>query len=340
MADEKTGPDALWAYLTGASADGGTQATPDSSTGKYRSSSTAEWQSAAFADVFANLTVDFVAPENGTGTGVLYARTVDTLLWTPPSEEQGTAVTIANGETKLITGHQTDRAIRVSRTSAADLVGAMAVTIMDQLNNLGGCDNVTSAQAGTGIDEPRCVCLKNESSGTITGIKVFLGVLGSEAVADGGQLGASGAGTITTTDSFADWPDAGWARIEQADTTLREIAYYTSRTATALTVPSAGRAQLGTSASAGAATDWLYSVPGLRIAVEAPSGQPAGQFTDGSGGIPGGLTWYTPIRSVNGVSIATLATTNIYGVWLRRTLPAGAKAVPVAWNSIRLRYAT
>ena len=81
----------------------------------------------------------------------------------------------------------------------------------------------------------------------------------------------SGSGTITTATAsgFADWPSQGWARIKTSGGTLREIVYYTSRTATSLTVPSAGRARLGSSAAAGSATDTVDAVPGLRIGLEA-----------------------------------------------------------------------
>lgn len=81
---------------------------------------------------------------------------------------------------------------------------------------------------------------------------------------DDGQLGDSGAGTISTTGDFDAagdvWPASGYAQVLNSSGALRETIYYSSRTSTALTVDANGRAQLGTSADAGESDDTV--VPG------------------------------------------------------------------------------
>ena len=81
---------------------------------------------------------------------------------------------------------------------------------------------------------------------------------GTQQISNSGQLGASGAGTISTTGSFATWPASGLCLITNAGV-VREFVFYSSRTAQTLTVPATGRARLGTSQSAGAGTDTLDS---------------------------------------------------------------------------------
>ena len=157
------------------------------------------------------------------------------------------------------------------------------------------------------------------------------------------QLAASGAGTISiSAGSFdTDWPGMGFCRIETSAGALKEIVYYSSRTATELAVPAAGRSLLGTTAAAGAATDKIYPVPGLRIAVEAPSAQPGGYITDkttaGEGSIPT-ETWSSAITQATGLSVGTLAAGEQYGVWVRRAVVVGHVAATAALNRIRWSF--
>src|SRR5688572_24900429 len=120
MPDAMTRADALRLYLSGAASDGGAQADPNAALGNYRSSTEVEVLAATITSPIANVTVDYVAGANGTGSGSLAATGADTLAWTPPGGTQGTAVTILNGETKILEGGSSaaNKFIRVTRTSA------------------------------------------------------------------------------------------------------------------------------------------------------------------------------------------------------------------------------
>ena len=144
---------------------------------------------------------------------------------------------------------------------------------------------------------------------------------------------STGAGTLATTGSFASWPSPGYARIVDNAGALREIVYYTERTSTSLTVPAGGRGLLGTSSSAGAADDTVYAVPGIRIAGEAPTGN---QFSIASNenDVPTGLAWTTGISRTDGVMIGDMAAGELYGLWLRLQVPAGARGNPEMENGI------
>jgi len=296
---------------------------------------------ATVTNAIANVTVDFVSGENGAGAGSLAATDVNDLAWTPPGGTQGAAVTIANGETKVLEGGgATGSFVRVTRTSTDDLAGEATVTLAKLFNNALGFDNISSAEAAAGDTEYRCICAKNESAADVTVLKAWIGTLGTQLVSGAAQLGASGAGTIgVAAGTFADWPASGFCRIEEAAGTLREIVYYSSRTAIVLTVPATGRALLGTTAAAGLATDKIYPVPGIRIGKEAPASQPDGAFTDktvaGEGSEPAGVAWSSGITAATGLDIGTLAAGYIYGLWLERTAPEYHVAIAAATHDIR-----
>lgn len=331
MPDEKTHADSLRVYLTGAASDGAAQADPDAALGNYRSATEAEQLAASIASAISNVTLDFVAGANGPGTGTLAAKSADTLAWTAPGGSEGAAVTIANGETKILEdGTDPEKYVRVTRTSTTALTGSATVTLTDAYNNLVGMDNISSAEAAAGDDEYRCLALKNESASQVKSVKAWIGTLGTQMTSSAAQLGASGAGTIEGgTGDFADWPDTGFAHIKTSAGATREVVYYSSRTDDVLTVPAAGREMLGTSAAAGASDDTVDAVPGIAIAKEAPTAQPDGHFTDETGAGEGsdpGVSFSVACDEANGEDIGDLDAGEIYGLWIWRAVPAGQVA--------------
>ena len=342
MPDQQTNADSLWVYLSGAGSDGGAQTDPDAALGNYRSSTLAEPIGFSITSPISNITVDFVSGENGTGSGSLAATGADELKYTAPGGAQGAGVTILNGETKIIEDTTIDKYVRVTRTSATALTGTATVVCAESVGNVYGLDDWTGDEAAAGDDEYRAVIIKNMNVASITLVTAWVGTLGTQAVSDSAQLGASGAGTITTTGSFATWPASGFCHIRETDGTHREIVYYSSRTTTSLTVPAVGRALLGSSAAAGAATDTVDAVPGIRLAEEAPSAQPAGfiQTIADEDTAPTGRTWNNSCWKAGGISIGTLATTNIEGLWIHRHVPAGAVADPNVLQKVMFGFDT
>jgi len=346
MAEQKTGPDSIRPYLTGAASDGGAQADPNLSLGKYRAASLVNMIGYSPSSIFSGYAVVVLfSGNNGAGTAYIDAPTTGSLRYKAPgSSSYGAAVNIANGETKMFPdGDDANKFVIVSRVSASDLSGTETMTLVLLLNNLPGFDNVDSAEAAAGDLEHRCFCLKNDSAGSVTVLKAWIGTLGTQRVSDVAQLGASGAGTIEiSSGDFSDWPDSGFALIKTSGGTIREKVYYSSRTSTVLTVPATGREMGGTTAAAGAATDTVDAVPGIRIAKEAPSAQPAGYFTDktgaGEGSAPGGVAWSNGIASSEGLNIGTLVAGYIYGVWIEREIPEAAENEPSVYNYIKWGY--
>ena len=339
MASEKTRADSIRFYLTGASSDGGAQTDPNAALGNFRSSTLMTFHDAVVTNPISNITIDHISGANAEGAGTITAKTTGSLAWTPPGGTEGPEVAIANGETKILEGGGApEQFVRVTRTDALDLTGAATLTLTYTYNDVIGFDDVSAAESAAGDVEYRAAMIKNESASTVQNVIAYINTLGTNQVSGGAQLGASGSGSITlSVGSFSDWPASGFCRIETSGGTLREIVYYSSRTSTTLTVPSAGRGLLGTSAAAGASTDVVMAVPGIRIALEAPSSSAIQTIVD-ENTAPTGRTWGTPVTKANGLSIGNMATTDLYGIWIERNVIAGATSEASVLKSLALSF--
>lgn len=338
MPEEKTHADAVRLLHTSAASDKGAQSDPDACLGGWPAADEAEVLNVSAASLMSNITIDYISGNNEPGTAYLDADTTTSLKFKAPgSASYGASVTIANGETKIVEdGDDPNKYIRVTRTTTDNLTGTATLTLTDVINNVFGLDDVSSAEAAAGDTNRRCIALRNVSTTAIANLKVWLASLGTDATADGGQLPASGAGTITTTDSFADWPAAGFACILNG-TTTREIVYYTSRTDTVLTVPAAGRGAMGTSAGAGAATDECRAIPGSQIWLDAgTAGQGptmANEDTD-----PAGVSWAAPVREEDAEEQASLAADTAAFLYEKRHVIAGATAQANVLNAFEISF--
>lgn len=262
------------------------------------------------------IVIKYVSTMNGTGTGILSAPTASTLQWQAPGDTIGAPVTIAPNETKVIESNDPDKYIRVfwdGDYSMDDLGGEDEITILPITNGL------------TAIDYYAAGILKNRNANAqdITSIKAWIPTLATQRVTGTAQLPSSGAGTITTAtaNGFADWPQQGFAHIRQSGGASREIVYYSSRTATSLTVEAAGRALLGTSESAGAATDTVDCVPPIRIGFETADADNRIQEIPDDETAPTGITWSTGNTSATGITHATLKHLDNLGIWVNTEVP-------------------
>lgn len=338
MANAGTGADSLGLYLTGVLGDVNAYS-PDYSLGGRRLGVEVQPYAWLIGErVIPPLIVEQVTGANGEGVGLLAATGTDSVTWTPPGGSAGDAVTIADGETKLIEGATASKAIRITRDSSDDLGGQMDVELLTAYANLLAFDAVTNTERGAGHNSYRAGMLRNRGSLAQDTLRVYVKTLATQRTSDAGQLGASGSGTIETTGSFADWPASGWAHVRTSGGSTREIVYYASRTSTVLNVASGHRGRLGTSAAAGASDDTVDAVPGIRIGWESPS---AGKIQSVANDTtaPSGITWSTGISAADGLQLASLAAGAEQGLWLHREIPALAagsasleNAIVVAWT--------
>jgi hypothetical protein len=336
MSDLRTRADSLREYLTGAGIDAGAQTDTNLSLGGFRSETEARSLGIVLTNALFGITVDYASGSNGWGNGVLTAVSADYVSWQTPGGSVGPSLFLpAPNSTGLAeSGGDPASYLRITRITTDPIQGGPCTVNLNPIfDNVFGFKDVASADASTGISEYRCTMIRNEAAGDVLNLARWIATLASSPVSDVLQLGVSGSGSIQTSASFADWPDAGWCRIETSGGVLREIVYYTSRTGTVLTVPATGRARLGTVAAAGAITDSLYAVPGIALAIDPTGVQFFGtgvQSIPNATTAPAGVSWNTGIRKTTGLLIGSLPTSHQVGIWMWREMPAGAVSTPSA----------
>lgn len=337
MPVEKTRLDSVREYLTGAASDGGAQTNQALSLGNFRSSTEALSYGIGVTSPISNITIAYASGGNTAGAGSLQCVDANTLQWQDAAGGgYGIAQSIANGQTIILETLTSPGAfIRVTRTSATALApGTATVTLTELTDNVYAGNDVTSAQASSGITSYRATMLRNEASGSITAFLRWIGQLGTAQVSNSAQLAGSGTGTIGTSGTFSDWPLVGFAQVRSNTGTLKELVYYTSRTNTVLTISSSShRGLLGTSATAGASNDVIYSVPGIAIGLDAAGIQATGssiQTIASEITAPTGITWSLAVTAADAavLNIGTLLTTQEIGFWVKRFFPVSSVSLP------------
>jgi hypothetical protein len=315
MADGFVGADAVGLYWTGSDASDG-----------LRHAEAVVRRPALFFQDIPNVIVEQVAGRTAIGQGIIQATDADTLAYRAPGDSvYGAGVAVAAGETKVLEGDTDGTWVRVTRINSENMGGFMTVDTQPSRA-------VTVPESGraSGFTLFRQFILHNHSLLSVENLKVYVGTLGDSGVSDGGQLSASGAGSVVTTGDLdaLGWPAQGWCRIETSGGTLREIVFYTSRTATTLTVPAAGRALLGSTAAAGASDDVIYPVPGMRVATEAADAEGTIQAASGTeivsglwSGVPSGVVPTSGITAGTGASGGTVGAMGNCGVWVTLEFP-------------------
>lgn len=336
------GPDALQFFLSGAASDGDAQDVFGDSLGGYRSSIEADRVGRLITNLPSEVDLLQASRANGVGgSGSIMVVDQDTLRYAAPDGSPGPAATMIDGfPAVLVDGTDPSKWVRVLRSGSSGIYGGGVVEFVEQRNNLFAGADADDAEHTAGSDKYRLVFVR--AGHLIQNVKLWIMPLAASAASSGGALGSSGSGTITsnTANAFATWPWKGWAYIETSGGSLREIVYYSSRTASTLTVPSLGRERLGTSAAAGATDDVIYPVPPFRIAWELASpavGGPVQTIADEDTS-PTGLSWSTAITAATGIAVGTLAASEQGGLWLHRELPAGVSASPIHDCRLGVQY--
>lgn len=338
MSEAYLGRDVFGLYLSSDETGTDTQLASNSLGGKVSHREVARSRG-KYTGTLVSIVVAQVSGNQATSSGLISATGANTLTYTAPGDTVGEAVTIAQGESKVLESADTTQWVRVYREmDGEDLDGYITLGLMPVYNGFFSLRDITQAEQAAGVTIYRAGFLANYSTASMDNLKVYLSTLGTQAVSDTAQLGASGSGTITTTDTFEDWPESGWCRIVDNGGTLREIIYYTSRSTTSLTVPAVGRAMLGTSAAAGAATDTLDAVPGMAVGYETPSGNGSIQIITSDTTPPSGITWSTAIDATNAIDLTLLFRNKVHGLWIKMEIPAGAPYNDAMQNKVTLQH--
>lgn len=331
--------DSLRRYLTGATSDGGVQASNDLSLGGYASSSQISGMNSSITSPITGISVLYASSENGVGNGSISSIGGNSLAWTEPGGTQGASVGISNGTSVVLEGSSSGKFVIVS-SSVDSVSGTATVSLTHPVDNVISMNDSLPSETIAGSVRYRAIIAKNTSAVSINNVFAFIPEIGTSVVSSSGQLASSGAGTISLLSGSFDssgWPQSGFCRIQLADGSLREIVYYSSRTSNSLSIPSTGRGLLGSTSSAGSATDTLHCVPGLRIAKEVPVSN-AIQTIANDTTQPTGRTWTTGITAGTGISVGTLATGEKVGIWIERTIAVNSSPAPSNQYGIKYQF--
>lgn len=173
MAEIYEGPDAVRAYLSGATADGLGQYDHGASLGGFRSGARVSCMTTQRITAFPGLRLRYVDAANGIGLGRLFAVGPNTLKWAAPGEAYGDAVTITNGQEKVLRSATASKFIVVGRVSVLALSGVENVQISDTYGNVVGMGDFTEAQSTAGHEKYRALILKNVGAVSATSVQVF-----------------------------------------------------------------------------------------------------------------------------------------------------------------------
>lgn len=338
MADQFTNADALNVYLTGdanAYVDN-----PDDSLGGEATLTTEQSVHFFTRNALPGVVITYAAAQCGVGVGSIIARSANSLAFAAPGEDYGATVTINDGETAVLESATPSKYIRITRVNDTALGGEMQIKLVNVFNNAIGQANATSAERTSGKSSLRALIVRNDSAVSLTNVKAWTIQLGAEQTTDTAQLPSSGAGTITTTGSFLDWPESGYAIVRQQNGAKREVIYYSTRTAQSLTVPAAGRNRDSTGTSAGAATDTVESTHSGAVYTEPLSSGSTTVLSDETdfSGIGGWTTRIENTSSANAYSIGTLAPGDGFGMLIARDIVAGATVLTYAEMNWRIQY--
>ncbi len=337
MPPQLTRADSLREYFTGGTSDGSVQTNPQLSFGSFRSATEAASLGMVISTPIPNCTLVYAGGANPVGIGTLRAVDSAHLTWQPAGAALAGPPTgfTGLGDTNIVEADGAPGAYLRITAPGSFTPGTSGITLSYLADNVFSMDDVSVASAVTGISEYRATMVRNESASLVTAFQRWIATLATQQVSNVAQLTGSGAGTITTSGSFLDWPSTGWCRIETAGGTLKEVVYYSAKTIDSLTVPAAGRARLGTSAAAGTNTDKVYSVPGIAIAIDPFGVQASGtsiQLIAGSTTAPAGVTWNIGITAATGLQIGNLGVSQQVGLWMWREIPPGAISTPSVLN--------
>jgi len=329
-------PSDLRVYYTdsGSSSDGSTVGSASTSLGGYRGSGLVAQKRVDQAPTnVTGVSIALASDAHADGDAVLrFVQSTGMAYWTPPSGVEGAGVVISGGGRLALEGGGGAGAgafILVDVTPGSLPVANASdnnIALSDDYLNV-AFDDVSATESTAGDTEYRCLCIKNHNAAEIPNLRIYMvGVNRTNLAA-----AIDSDDTTITVDDASNFPGFGYLVIDS------EIIRYSGRTSTAFL--RCRRGLKSTSAvshliDAAVNTETSYS-----IAHESPSSQPTGSFQAlaNEGVAPIGLTWKSDAIGLNtAISVGSFASGNILGVWMRRTVAAGAS--PIAWDKLRLAF--
>lgn len=211
MTDAGRQADALGLFLTG----GPSNSNPDLSLGGVPSSTRLRGLGAIVADPTSipAIRIDNVLPACGEGEATLQTNADGDLVFTPPGGTAGDPVAIAAGESKVVSGADTAKAIRVFREAglAFPTGGLATLTLVNALTGVLSMSNVTDAQRQTGVTTYRAIMLEAQGLFGVLDIRLWLPpVVGLQSVYHIGEETPVAGSIQIIADEFTAPGGIGW----------------------------------------------------------------------------------------------------------------------------------
>lgn len=286
------------------------------------------------------LEVDFAAPMNGEGTGVLRFNVGSSqVFWTPPGGTEGAGVDVSGlafgDRVAVLAGGDTLEArakfLLLERTvatlPAADVLDDLSLDVVQGVL----LARVAGEAAASGVTFYRPVAVRNVAGDAAHALVAYLAspLPGAAATTLAADLG-TGAGTLEA-DSLYGWGASGWVR----NVTKGDVRYFFDRSGNRARVASPGAGMRGCTAVAWDDGDQLVLLPWCDIGLDAPGAgsvfeDPATRET-----APSGVAFSCPLSASAGLVIGDLAAGGVHCIWLRFEIPAGAR--PLEGGRVDLR---
>jgi hypothetical protein len=173
VVDGLQGVDGLGLYLTG----GSSNTDPDLSLGGVISSKEVRGLGPIISNPIPAMRIDQVMAANGEGIGLLSADASGDLTYTPPGGSAGSSVSIAAGETKIVSGADVNKALRVFRESGLSMVqtlGGAALNLRIAMNGVLAQANVANADRVAGLATYRALMLSAHGPFGVLRVRIWL----------------------------------------------------------------------------------------------------------------------------------------------------------------------
>lgn len=169
--DPYTGHHVLGIFLTG----GLSNTKPSLSLGGVVSTKEYRELRPVISNPISGLQILQVFTANGEGDASLEVDASNSLVFTPPGEDAGTAVAIAVGETKIISGVDTNKAVMVKRfTNDQVFAGKMTMSFVECFNGMISMSDIDNSRRVSGKTCYRCFALKNHSALDIYDLQIWV----------------------------------------------------------------------------------------------------------------------------------------------------------------------
>lgn len=278
---------------------------------------------------------------NGEGTGtVRYYDATTSLTWQPPGGVEGAEVDVSglsDGDRVVLTSGDGDSAVarsqflRLERTAAALPSGDEEDDLSLDLVPTSFVARLTGTETAAGVVLYRPVAVRNAGATTILGVRAYAATPSPDASSTTltEDLG-TGAGTLEA-DDLTGWGTSGFV----LNVTKDDVRYFHSRSGNSASVFSPGSGIRGKTAVAWDEDDELVAYPWFDLGLDAPGASSVFEDPASETTAPSGVTFTCPTTAADGLSIGDMAANAVHCIWLRFTIPAGAR--PIEAGRIDLR---